>query len=199
MRDDEPRPVRMSLLITHTRRCASAGKIPWLEGMNPQTDHHRVVSRNPCESLSLILRQWLLWANISAGVTLQRSVSCCPSCCPSCSLALASLCGLAAAVGSGGRERGCMCLPHLTGEVLRVAPGRDSWKILQSCFTLEDSLPLQSLSEDHRANILSTDNSLRHHCKLGGGSASIPAPVSTKDQSGRVVAFYNTSVQTFVY
>ena len=75
MRDDEPRPVRMSLLITHTRRCASAGKIPWLEGMNPQTDHHRVVSRNPCESLSLILRQWLLWANISAGVTPSSAAS----------------------------------------------------------------------------------------------------------------------------
>ena len=30
-----------------------------------------------------------------------------------------------------------------------------------------------SLPEDHRANILSTADILRHHCKLGGGSASI--------------------------
>ncbi len=29
------------------------------------------------------------------------------------------------------------------------------------------------LPEDHRVNILSTADSLRHHCKLGGGSASI--------------------------
>ena len=30
------------------------------------------------------------------------------------------------------------------------------------------------LPEDHRVNILSTADSLCHHCKLGGGSASIP-------------------------
>jgi hypothetical protein len=108
------------------RRCASAGKRPCLEGINPHTGHHSGVSRNPCESLLLILRQWLLWTNISAGVTLKRS----DSCCPSCSLALVSLCGLADAVGSGGPERGCMCLPHLAGE---GTPGKGSlvspWRI----------------------------------------------------------------------
>jgi len=30
------------------------------------------------------------------------------------------------------------------------------------------------LPEDHRVNTLSTADSLRHHCKLGGGSDSIP-------------------------
>jgi hypothetical protein len=30
------------------------------------------------------------------------------------------------------------------------------------------------LPEDHRVNTLSTADSLRHHCKPGGGSASIP-------------------------
>ncbi len=124
------------------RWCASAGKSQCLDRINPQTDHQRVVSRNPCETLLLILRQCLLC--VSAGVSLHRIVSCCPSC----SLTLASLCGLAAAVSSGGppRSRGgegtCMCLPHLDCEVPRVVSGRDSWKILQSCCTLEDSLPL---------------------------------------------------------
>jgi hypothetical protein len=36
------------------------------------------------------------------------------------------------------------------------------------------------LPEDHRAHILSTADSPRHHCKLGGGSA----PVSTEGRSG---------------
>jgi hypothetical protein len=38
------------------------------------------------------------------------------------------------------------------------------------CVLKFDSPP----TEDHQAHILSTADSLRHHCKLGGGSASIP-------------------------
>jgi len=40
------------------------------------------------------------------------------------------------------------------------------------------------LPEDLRANILSTADSPRHHCKLGGAPPRFPAPVSTEDRSG---------------
>ena len=43
------------------------------------------------------------------------------------------------------------------------------------CLCLQIRFPKSSLLlEDHQANILSTADGLRHHCKLGGGSASIP-------------------------
>ena len=152
-----------------------------------ESDHHRVVSRNPCESLSLILRQWLLWANISAGVTLQRSVSCCPSCCPSCSLALASLCGLAAAVGSGGQRVVACAFPTSPARccVLRRAgtPGKSCnpvlpWKIPSHCNpylrTTEPTSSPQTTVFATTANSAGAPPQSRHQClpriKVGGSS-----------------------------
>jgi hypothetical protein len=55
------------------------------------------------------------------------------------------------------------------------------------------------LPEDHRVNTLSTADSLRHHCKLGGGSASIPGTsvycqgkFDVSDVSGKVSGVVKT-------
>ena len=49
----------------------------------------------------------------------------------------------------------------------------------------KEQVVVGQLPEDFRVNTLSTADSLRHHCKPGGGSASIPspAPVSTGGRS----------------
>jgi hypothetical protein len=78
------------------------------------------------------------------------------------------------------------CIPVVTGAalgltlpsvtVLRVIPiaGRARESTARG-FALSVDLSLAELRpEDHRASILSTADSLRYHCKLGGGSASIP-------------------------
>jgi hypothetical protein len=50
-------------------------------------------------------------------------------------------------------------------------------------------LKFDSLPENHRAHILSTADSPRHHCKLGGGSASITGTtVYRGSKRGRRVA-----------
>ena len=63
-------------------------------------------------------------------------------------------------------EGGVGCNPRVTfdGKVRNLGP------VFFVCVLKFDS----PLPEDHRLNILSTADSLRHHCKLGGGSASIP-------------------------
>jgi len=63
-------------------------------------------------------------------------------------------------VGRGGRSA-VGCNPRVTfdGKVRNLGP----------CVLKFDS----PLPEDHRTHILSTADSPRHHCKLGGGSASI--------------------------
>jgi hypothetical protein len=67
-----------------------------------------------------------------------------------------------ASVPTPGLEGGVGCNPRVTfdGKVPNLG----------LCVLKFDS----PLPEDHRVNILSTADSPRHHCKLGGGSASIP-------------------------
>ena len=69
-------------------------------------------------------------------------------------------------VGAAARKRNCGVHESLWRRALQPL----GWKEGVVCDLKFDSL----LPEDHRANILSTADSLRHHCKLGGGSASIP-------------------------
>jgi hypothetical protein len=83
-------------------------------------------------------------------------------------------------VAGGKRGGGVGCNPRVTfdGKVRNLGP-----RTFVCVLKFDSPLP-----EDHRVNILSTVavDSLRHHCKLGGGytRSPSPAPVSTEDRSG---------------
>ena len=71
-----------------------------------------------------------------------------------------------AGVPPPGLEGGVGCNPRVTfdGKVQNLG-------LRTICFCPQ----IPPLPEDHQANILSIADRLRHHCKLGGGSVSIPS------------------------